>query len=167
MIQREQQIIRTAIIALLVVLALMYLLIYSTYYRSRSSNASDTQTGSDSPQKMQSVTQQLINTVQEVITTVTTLETGSTSTTQVVISKDTPSSGASSPTTISPGSSGLSAVDILTASVNSTNQEKILPGTSPTTERTIADDIGVDYRYALRDTRGIYYLNLGLSTQDL
>lgn len=166
MIQREQQMIRTAIIALLVVLALVYLLVYSIYYRPGSQNTSDTLTGSDSPQTVQSVTQQLVNTVQEVITTSST-ETWSATATQVVISKDTPSSDTSSPTTINPGSSGLSAVDVVTASTTSTDEERILPDTLLTTDTTIADEIGVDYRYTLRDAKGIYYLNLGSSTQDL
>ena len=163
MIQREQQMIRTAIIALLVVLALVYLLVYSIYYRPGSKNTSDILAGSDSPSSIGSVSQPLINTAQQIDTA----STGSSATTQVVISSDTPSSAISSPTTINRGSSMISASDVVLGNTSSVDGQTILPGTSLTTETTIADEIGVEYRYALRDSKGIYYLNLGSSTQDL
>lgn len=158
MIQREQQMIRTAIIALLVVLSLVYLLVYSIYYHPWSST--NAWSGSESPSTVQSITQGLVNTVQEIATPAWDVSKS------VVISKDRPTSDESPPTSIDLGTSGITASDVTSTSTN-TNDRTILPGTSLYTDEVIADEIGVEYRYALRDTRGIYYVSLGSSTQDL
>ncbi len=179
MIQKEQQLIRTAIVSLLVVLALVYLLVYSVYYRPSSKNTSDTLTGSESPQTTQSANHRLVNTATRISVPSEPISVAKPKTEpNVVINSDTPATLPSvSPTRITRGSSGISAAEVasqsskpepaVTPSRTTTVSGKILPDTTLVAHHTIADELGVKYDYTLQDMKGIYYVNLGSSTQDL
>lgn len=162
-IRQEQHMIRTAITALLVVLSCVYVLVYSVYYRPSSSRES---LGVWTWDQQMPVSQRLIKNISQVIPKHQTITPSkqNDSPEEVVITKDMPKS-------TSPKTSGVVQSAWLyspSAMLDSTEEtRRILSWTTLTSDALLADVIGVEYRYALRDKKGIYYLNLGSSKQDL
>lgn len=162
-IRQEQHMIRTAIVALLVVLSCVYVLVYSTYYRSTWSL---NDLGMWTWDQQMPVSQRLIKNISQIIPKQgpITLSKQNNSPKEVVITKDIPKS-------TSPKTSGVVQSSWLyspSAMIDSTEETKrILSWTTLTSDTVLADVVGVEYRYALRDKKGIYYLNLGSSKQDL
>jgi hypothetical protein len=170
-IDREQHMIRTAIIALLVALVFVYLLVYSIYYQpsvDRPATQSTTMTG-------------IVRSVQDTLKVIPLITSSNEEVSEtVVISKDkdntTDNTSSSASTTrapatvVSPGRGAYNpSQDIVTngSSTTDTKDVIILPGTSLYTDSlVIADEVGIEYRYALRDEKGIYYLRLGPRTQN-